>query len=149
MVCERRGGHPTVIGNPHFTPKTEGPHPTPSLLLSPPTLIHLRRHCLRPPSTGRPLSTSSTSHIRLQDRAYSRSLHSITRIFRRAARLPARSSADHHRCARLEKKQVASHCSMRVRSFRSILSDPAVHILSAVRIDPVHVLRSSSSIEAV
>ena len=38
---------------------------------------------------------------------------------------------------------------MRVRRFRSILSDPAVQILSTVRIDPVQVLRSSSSIEAV
>jgi len=149
MVCERRGVQATVIGNTHFTPKTEGPHPTPSLLLSPPTLIPLRRHCLRPPSTGRPFSTSCTSHTRHQDRAYSRSVRSATRIFRRAARLPARSSADHHRCARLEEKQVTSHRSMRVRRFRSILSDPAVHTLSTVRIDPVQVLRSSSSIEAV
>ena len=38
---------------------------------------------------------------------------------------------------------------MRVRRFRCILSDPAVQILSTVRIDPVQVLRSSSSIEAV
>ena len=52
--------------------KQRDPHPTPSLISSP-TALHLRRHCLRPPSTGRPLSTSSTSHIRLQDRAYSRS----------------------------------------------------------------------------
>ena len=48
-----------------------------------------------------------------------------------------------------KKSTVSSHRSMIVRRFRSILSGPAVHILSTVRIDPVQVLRSSSSIEAV
>ena len=119
MVRERRGRHPTVIGNPHLPTKREGPHPTPSLLL-----LSLRRSftsddtACAPPSTGRPHSTSSISHIRHHGRACSRSVRSAARQFRRAARLPARSSTDHVICLnRLEEKKeriatvIAQHAS--------------------------------------
>ena len=71
-----------------------------------------------PPSTGRPHSTSSISHIRHHGRACSRSVRSAARQFRRAARLPARSSTDHVICLnRLEEKKeriatvIAQHAS--------------------------------------
>ena len=145
MVRERRGALPTVKGNPHFTPKTKGPHPTPSLLL-----LSLRRSftsddtACAPPSTGRPHSTSSISHIRHHGRACSRSVRSIARHFRRAARLPARSSTDHVICLNVSRKKKSrlpqSLRSMLVRIFHVVISAPTTLARSTIICASGHII---------
>ena len=106
MVCERRGVHPTVIGNGHFTHKEGHPPPTPSGL-SPfcRRLLVLSWTPTRAPTGSRPLSMRSTTHARQQECAYKHSVRYISRSRRRTSRLAAPMSADHHRHAHLEEKK--------------------------------------------
>ena len=150
MVCERRGGHPTVIGNTPLplqkgtpTPHTFGP-PFPFC-----PLLILSWTPTRAPTGSRPLSTRSTSHTRQQERAHKHSVRYISRSCRRTSRLSAPISADHHRHAHLEEKQIASRRSMGVRTFRSILTASAVLARSSITTASVHVMRSSVCIDTV
>ena len=143
-----------ILGNPLLHPQRRTPTPHTfgplSFLSSSRSTFFLSWTPTRAPTGSRPLSTRSTSHTRQQERAYKHFLRYISRSRRQISRLSAPMSADHHRHARLEEKQIGCQPSQHESEEVSVhLSDPAVYTLSALRMDPVQVLRSSSSIEAV